>query len=99
MEQKTNLIDTEKRERINAAPVVGLPRSIHLIPMDTIAGFEVRPGFYEINGATAIPGGVNFTVHSHNEPESNCCCLNVERTDPMLSCRFRTITVSEMCIP
>ena len=66
MEQKTNLIDTEKRERINAAPVVGLPRSIHLIPMDTIAGFEVRPGFYEINGATAIPGGVNFTVHSHN---------------------------------
>ena len=47
MEQKTNLIDTEKRERINAAPVVGLPRSIHLIPMDTIAGFEVRPGFYE----------------------------------------------------
>ena len=66
MEQKTNLIDTEKRERINAAPVVGLPRSIHLIPMDIIAGFEVRPGFYEINGATAIPGGVNFTVHSHN---------------------------------
>ena len=47
MEQKTNLIDTEKRERINAAPVVGLPRSIHLIPMDIIAGFEVRPGFYE----------------------------------------------------
>ena len=45
MEQKTNLINTEKRERINAAPVVGLPRSIHLIPMDTIAGFEVRPGF------------------------------------------------------
>ena len=66
MEQKTNLIDTEKRERINAAPVVGLPRSIHLIPMDIIDGFEVRPGFYEINGATAIPGGVNFTVHSHN---------------------------------
>ena len=62
MEQKTNLIDTEKRERINAAPVVGLPRSIHLIPMDTIAGFEVRPGFYEINGATAIPGGVNLSL-------------------------------------
>ena len=42
-----------------------LPRSIHLVPLDRIAGFEVRPGFYEINGATAIPGGVNFTVHSH----------------------------------
>ena len=42
-----------------------LPRSIHLVPMDLVDGFEVRPGFYEINGATAIPGGVNFTVHSH----------------------------------
>ena len=43
----------------------GLPRTIHLVPMDYICGFEVRPGFYEINGATAIPGGVNFTVYSH----------------------------------
>ena len=43
-----------------------LPHTIHLIPLDQIAGFDVRPGFYDINGATAIPGGVNFTVHSHN---------------------------------
>ena len=26
-----------------------LPRTIHLIPMDHINGFDVRPGFYEIN--------------------------------------------------
>lgn len=37
----------------------------HLIPLDEISGFKVRPGFYEINGAAAIPGGVNFTIHSH----------------------------------
>ena len=37
---------------------------IHMVPMDVIEGFEVRPGMYEINGATAIPVGVNFTVHS-----------------------------------
>lgn len=37
---------------------------IHLVPMDVISGFEVRPGMYEINGATPIPCGVNFTVHS-----------------------------------
>lgn len=47
-------------------PTVGVGRSIHLVPMDIVGDFEVRPGFYEINGATAIPGGVNFTVHSHN---------------------------------
>ena len=53
-------------KRIPSARVetgVVLPRAIHLVPLDLIAGFEVRPGFYEINGATAIPGGVNFTVH------------------------------------
>ena len=47
-----------------AGKAVVLPRTIHLVPMDYISGFEVRPGFYEINGATAIPGGVNFTVYS-----------------------------------
>ena len=46
------------------ASAVALPRTIHLVPMDHLNGFDVRPGFYEINGATAIPGGVNFTVHS-----------------------------------
>ena len=43
-----------------------LPESkFHLIPLGEIEGFKVRPGLYEINGATAIPGGVNFTIHSH----------------------------------
>ena len=38
---------------------------IHMVPMDEIEGFEVRPGMYEVNGATAIPVGVNFTVYSY----------------------------------
>ncbi len=38
--------------------------SIHMVPMDIIDGFQVRPGMYEVNGAMAIPCGVNFTVHS-----------------------------------
>ncbi|TCL57245.1 glycogen operon protein [Kineothrix alysoides] len=38
--------------------------SIHMVPMDVIDGFQVRPGMYEVNGAMAIPCGVNFTVHS-----------------------------------
>lgn len=43
-----------------------LPESkFHLIPLGEISGFKVRPGIYEINGATAIPGGVNFTIHSN----------------------------------
>lgn len=36
--------------------------NFHMIPIDEINGFKVRPGMYEQNGATAIPCGVNFTV-------------------------------------
>lgn len=36
----------------------------HLIPLDRINGYDVRPGFYGINGATALREGVNFTVCS-----------------------------------
>ena len=59
-------IVTERRgsEEISVSQLV-MPRTIHLIPLDNIDGFDVRPGFYEVNGATAIPGGVNFTVYSH----------------------------------
>lgn len=34
-------------------------------PMDEIAGFPVRPGIFDINGAMAMPIGVNFTIHTH----------------------------------
>lgn len=36
--------------------------NFHMVPIDEISGFKVRPGMYEQNGATAIPCGVNFTV-------------------------------------
>ena len=56
-----------KKERLSDSAVekLSLPRTIHMVPLNTINGFDVRPGLYEINGATAIPGGVNFTVYSH----------------------------------
>ena len=37
----------------------------HLKPIDMIAGFPVRPGFFRDFGATVIPGGVSFTIQSH----------------------------------
>ncbi len=30
-----------------------------------IAGFGVRPGLFDINGAMVLPYGINFTVHTH----------------------------------
>lgn len=56
-------INNSSQEAINKSSA--RDQHINLIPMDNIAGFDVRPGFYEINGATPIPGGVNFTIHSN----------------------------------
>ena len=36
----------------------------NLKPTDIINGFHVRPGFYRMNGATAFPNAINFTVFS-----------------------------------
>ena len=38
---------------------------ISVRPMGEIAGFPVRPGSFDSNGATALPVGVNFTIHTH----------------------------------
>lgn len=69
-------------ERYKNYPTVGVTRSIHLVPMDCVGGFEVRPGFYEINGATAIPGGVNFTVYSHNATGIELLLFYRQATEP-----------------
>ena len=36
-----------------------------LEPLDEIAGFRVRPGYYSQNGAVALTNAVSFTIHSH----------------------------------
>lgn len=38
--------------------------SDHMVPLDTLEGFRISPGFFDINGATALSDGVCFTIHS-----------------------------------
>lgn len=62
--------------------------SIHMAPMDVIEGFEVRPGMYEINGATAIPCGVNFTVHSFGATSCELLLYHRMEEEPYAVLRF-----------
>ena len=39
---------------------------VSVVPMGEIAGYQVRPGLFDSNGATASEVGVNFTVHTQN---------------------------------
>ncbi len=38
---------------------------IAVTPMGEINGYRVRPGMFDINGATALADDVNFTIHTH----------------------------------
>lgn len=72
---------TPDREEIRAE-ILSLPRTIHLVPMDYVGGYAIRPGFYESNGATAIPGGVNFTVHSSDATAIELVLFKKNETEP-----------------
>lgn len=54
----------------------------HMVPIDNLQGYDVRPGMYEINGATAIPGGVNFTIHSHNATSCELLLFHRMESEP-----------------
>ncbi len=39
---------------------------VSIVPMGEIAGYQVRPGLFDSNGAVASEVGVNFTVHTQS---------------------------------
>ena len=57
-------------------------------PIDRISGFDVRPGFYQINGATAIPGGVNFTIHSNQATSCELLFFRWDQKEPFAVLKF-----------
>lgn len=63
-------------------------KSINLVPLDTIQGFDVRPGFYRINGAMAIPCGINFTIHSHYATSCSLLLFHRQQKEPYAILEF-----------
>ena len=59
-----------------------------LVPIDEISGFKVRPGFYLINGATAIQNGVNFTIHSYNATSCELVLFHRKKPEPFAVIKF-----------
>ena len=51
-------VEYETNEELESMPAV-------FAPMGEIAGYPERPGLLHLNGAMALPEGVNFTVHTH----------------------------------
>ena len=68
--------------------ITGEEISANLKPLDNIRGYEVRPGFYEVNGASALPGGVNFTLASHNATSCELVLFHRKSFRPFVSIPF-----------
>lgn len=59
-----------------------------LVPLDTIAGYRVRPGFYEMNGASVLHNAVNFTVHTHFGTSCELLLFNRTEDEPYAVLKF-----------
>ena len=77
----------------------GLPRTIHLVPLDYISGYEVRPGFYEINGATAYREALILQYIPMGPHPLNYCCFTGQRRSLSPSFLSPNTTESAMSIP
>ena len=61
---------------------------INLVAMNEVNGYSIRPGFYEINGATVIEGGINFTIHSHQATSCELLLFRRKETEPFVVIPF-----------
>lgn len=59
-----------------------------LKPLDMICGLPVRPGFFASMGATLIPGGVSFTVHSHGATSCELLLFHRAADEPFAVLRY-----------
>lgn len=59
MADNNKTVDTDPEDATSHTP-----SNINLTHIGRAGGYDIRPGFYGIKGATAIPCGVNFTIQS-----------------------------------
>ena len=58
-------------------------------PMAEIAGFPVRPGIYDLNGATPLQNGVNFTIHTCGGTSCELLLFHRAQEEPFAVLHFR----------
>ncbi len=63
-------------------------RGEKLQPLDIIDGFQVRPGFYSRDGATAAYNGVSFTIHSIGATSCTLLLFHPQEKEPYARLKF-----------
>ena len=63
-------------------------RGQRLQPLDEIAGYRVRPGYYTRNGATQTEHGVSFTISSHGATKCTLLLFEPQEDKPYAEITF-----------
>lgn len=63
-------------------------RGEKLQPLDIINGFQVRPGFYNKDGATLASNGVSFTIHSFGATSCTLLLFKPQEKEPYAKLDF-----------
>ena len=59
-----------------------------LRPTHIVNGYMIRPGFYLMNGANTVEGGVNFTIHSYGATSCTLCLFRWREEEPFARIPF-----------
>lgn len=59
-----------------------------LQPLDVIAGYKVRPGFYDRDGAMRTTNGVSFTIHSMGATSCTLLLFRPKEQEPYAELRY-----------
>ena len=60
----------------------GTSEGVGLKPLHRIGGYDVRPGFYRMNGSYQTANGVSFTVNSHGATSCTLLLFNPGGSEP-----------------
>ena len=69
------------RERIMGNPRIDT-MDTGLQPLDEVAGFKIRPGFFRMNGAYQAANGVSFTIHSFGATSCTLLLFHPQENEP-----------------
>lgn len=53
-----------------------------LLPMMKVNGYYIRPGMFDVNGATELPGGINFTIHTRQGTKCELLLFKIGAEEP-----------------
>ena len=79
------LIDAEKRQGVELQED---EFDRHFLPLDEICGYKVRPGLYNLYGATMLPGGINFTIYSNGATSMTLLLYHRKEKEPFATIPF-----------